>query len=157
MTDLVPREEDRTFVARYLPACVRAPAAARAWSADVLRRWGIPQVTDDLEVVITELTTNSVQAGAVSMAVRIEWLRGPGVVEVAVWDDAPGEPRSREPDFVAESGRGLFLVGELSTAWGHEPGDGGKTIWARLALAGPPSGPPSSKCGTSIRETDCPN
>ena len=144
MNGLNPCEEERTFVARYIPACGKAPAAMRAWSVDVLRRWGAGAVSDDMETVISELTTNAVQAGALSMAVRLELLTAGRMVEVAVWDDAPGVPEPREPDFVAESGRGLYLVRALSASWGHDPADGGKTVWARLpvpssrAAAAPP-------------------
>jgi anti-sigma regulatory factor (Ser/Thr protein kinase) len=52
---------------------------------------GPPGLTDDAQTVVTELVTNSVQAGAGEIGVLIEWHRG--VIEIRVWDDAPGEPR----------------------------------------------------------------
>jgi len=40
-----------------------------------------------------------------------------------------------EPDFVAETGRGLSVVEGLSKQWGWTPLDAGrKAVWAALAL-----------------------
>jgi len=55
-------------------------------------------------------------------------------VEVAVTDDHPRAARSQNPDPDTPTGRGLLLVDALAEQWGQEPNDGGKTVWARLAV-----------------------
>lgn len=135
MADHPPYEDERTALAfRQLPADPTAPGEAREWSAKVLARWDLPDLADDLQTVVTELVTNALRARARAIHALIEWWWSADRVEVQVWDDAPGSPRLQEPDFVAETGRGLFIVDALSTAWGHHPGaDGGKVVWARFA------------------------
>jgi len=118
----------------------RAPGRVREWAAKTLARWGLSGgLAADLNSVLTELVTNSWQAGADELLVLMELHRERGLVDVAVWDDAPGFPVKREPDFAAESGRGLHLVEALTVAWGFEPDPGGgpgKTVWATLCLGG---------------------
>ena len=64
--------------------------------------------------------------------VRVRVLpRLPGVrVEVA--DGSAALPRPREATAVDEGGRGLALVEALSSSWGAELGEGGKTVWFEL-------------------------
>lgn len=117
----------------------RAPGRVREWAAATVERWGLPGLSGDLNSVLTELVTNAWQAGADELLVLLELHRERGLVDVAVWDDAPGFPVKREPDFAAESGRGLHLVEALTAAWGFEPDPGGgpgKTVWATLRLHG---------------------
>ncbi|MFF5260238.1 ATP-binding protein [Actinomadura viridis] len=126
------------FGKRNVPAGDQAPAQVRRWAAGLLMRWGRADVVQDAMTVLTELVTNASQAGAVRVVVVIEPDAGPDVIEVCVWDDAPGVPRMREPDFCAERGRGLFMVDALAVSWGHHrllhgPGHPGKVVWAALA------------------------
>ena len=134
MTDRVSPEEERIFAFRQLPTGPTAAGEAREWSAKVLACWDLADHADDLQTVVTELVTNSLRAGAGAIHALIEWRWNAEALEVQVWDDAPGRPQLRQPDFVAETGRGLFIVAALSTAWGHHPAaDGGKVVWARFA------------------------
>ena len=138
MADQGSYEDEQVLAFRQLPTGPTAPGEAREWSVKVLTRWSLSDLADDLQTVVTELVTNSLRAGARTINALIEWRWAGGVVEVQVWDDAPGVPLLRQPDFVAETGRGLFIVDALSAAWGHHPGaDGGKVVWARFAV--PPS------------------
>ncbi|MEV5706544.1 ATP-binding protein [Actinoallomurus sp. NPDC052274] len=139
MTERVPPAEERIFAFRQLPPGPTAPGEAREWSAKVLARWDLTGLADDLQTVVTELVTNALRAGAGAVHALIEWRWGTDTVELQVWDDAPGRPQLRQPDFVAETGRGLFIVEALSTAWGHHPGaDGGKVVWARFTTPARP-------------------
>jgi hypothetical protein len=49
-----------------------------------------------------------------------------------VWDASAGTPVLREPDPIAECGRGLALVDMLGSAWGQRTADGGKVVWCEL-------------------------
>jgi hypothetical protein len=49
----------------------------------------------------------------------------------AVADASRAVPVPREPDFLAETGRGLHVIAALSDQWGYtNSGDMGKVIWA---------------------------
>jgi hypothetical protein len=115
-----------------------APGMARAWLATVLREWSLPEFSDVAALIASELITNSVaETGKVGWPAGRPpvwlWLRaGPGVVVVLVSDAVAAAPAPREAAEDDESGRGLFLVRELSRAWGFYYVDefGGKVIWA---------------------------
>ncbi|MFC7730701.1 ATP-binding protein [Actinomadura keratinilytica] len=129
------------FAAWEVPVSDQAPGQVRRWAADLLTRWEAVDLIEDATTVLTELVTNACQAKATRMAVLIEPDAGPDIIEVCVWDNAPGIPQRREPDFYAERGRGLFLVDALTTRWGHhpltlDPGHPGKVVWAHLAGSG---------------------
>ncbi|WP_119728670.1 ATP-binding protein [Thermomonospora amylolytica] len=133
-TPAPPDEENRIHATFTLAPDDRAPAGARERVARELRGWGLARLADDALTVVSELVTNAVRYGAAHITVNVEWHRTREAVEIAVWDDAPGTPQRREPDFVSETGRGLHIVERLSTGWGHRPGTGGvgKTVWAEL-------------------------
>jgi anti-sigma regulatory factor (Ser/Thr protein kinase) len=132
---------DSQFAKWDVPISDRAPAQVRRWATGHLTRWGATDAIEDATTVLTELVTNTCQAEATRMAVLIEPDAGPNVIEVCVWDNAPGVPQKREPDFCTERGRGLLMVDALATRWGHhplalEPGRLGKVVWAHIAGSG---------------------
>jgi anti-sigma regulatory factor (Ser/Thr protein kinase) len=110
-----------------------APRTARALAVSALEAWGLLAVQDDVELVVSELVTNSLGQETV-IAFLIAFHPDTDEVEVAVWDDGPGLPQSQQQDLEAESGRGLLIVQARSNSWGCRPGwDGtGKVVWARL-------------------------
>ncbi|RAY11418.1 hypothetical protein DPM19_30825 [Actinomadura craniellae] len=129
------------FEEREVPVSDRAPAQVRRWATDALTRWGDTGAAEDAAIVFTELVTNACQASATRVIALIDPDAGPDVIEVCVWDDAPGLPRRCEPDFRAERGRGLFMVDALAVRWGHHPfspapGRPGKVVWADIARNG---------------------
>jgi two-component sensor histidine kinase len=95
-------------------------------------------LVDDAAVVVAELATNAINAGATAIIVLIAYERPVNRVHIAVWDDAPGKPELKEPDYEAEHGRGLHLVEALATGWGCDFAATGKIVWADLAT--PPRG-----------------
>jgi anti-sigma regulatory factor (Ser/Thr protein kinase) len=108
-------------------------ARARAWAADELR--GHHQVQDrlvsDVELVVSELMTNAITAGATR--VSIELRAHPEGVLVSVDDDAGGQLAIRPPSLTIPGGRGLPIVAALSTQWGVETRSPGKRVWASMA------------------------
>ena len=113
---------------RSFPNTTEAVAAARRFTLENVT--GITaELTDELLVMVSELTTNSVRHTATPFTVEID--QDPDEIYVAVTDRGPGDPAVRHPAATEESGRGLQIVGALSDAWGvrrhdHEPG---KTVW----------------------------
>jgi anti-sigma regulatory factor (Ser/Thr protein kinase) len=97
---------------------VHAPAAARRWvatSLDHLAHAGVSPRSDDLVLVVSELVTNSVRAGA--RTVEVELVAAGDDVELHVTDDAPGLPEPRTPDWDEVHGRGLAIVADVADAW----------------------------------------
>lgn len=79
-------------------------------------------VVADVGLVVTELVANAVTAIGDSGSVEFAaWMAG-GDVVVLVIDQADGEPAARDEDASAETGRGLFLVEELTRDWGWAMG-----------------------------------
>jgi anti-sigma regulatory factor (Ser/Thr protein kinase) len=131
-------------------ATAHAPALARARARVLLAEWGVPGDGDGIELVITELVTNAVRAtrgmrGENPLVAHRLTRVAPTTVLIEVWDNAPGEPRlipAVPAD--AESGRGLYLVDELSShRWGWQRSEAWwKLVWAHVettAIAAMPS------------------
>ncbi len=90
---------------------------------------------DTTQLLVTELVTNSVRhagAAAVELAVSVD----PKRVRVEVSNPGPPfEPRSREQTEQQNSGWGLFLVDELSDAWGVSDDSAGQRVWFEIRRA----------------------
>ncbi|MDL4815900.1 ATP-binding protein [Actinomadura sp. OS1-43] len=103
--------------------------AAREIVRAALAGWDRPDTTGDVELITSELVTNAIRhAGAVTLVL---YLPDDKTAMVEVWDDNPEGPVEPPHDMQAEGGRGLFLVGSLSRAWGWRPTDEGKVTWAQ--------------------------
>lgn len=103
----------RVFVTQQLDAAF--PDAPASWSADVV-------------LVVSELVTNSVRAGAgtIDVDLRADSRR----VDLKVVDDAPGWPTPRNASQDDLDGRGLAIVDELAHRWTASPGNPGKAVTA---------------------------
>jgi hypothetical protein len=89
-----------------------------------------PDLLDTVLLLATELITNAAAASAPTpLELRVS--RSPvGTLLVEVADTCSELPRPRTPELLAESGRGLHLLGYLAGAWGaHQLRDGGKVAW----------------------------
>ena len=109
----------------------------------MLWEWGIGNLGDSAELVVTELITNAVrasrEAGRVS-AVRLWLLSDSAQILILVGDASPRPPVLTDASDEAEHGRGLMLVDAVSEQWGwysREDSDG-KFVWAitRLCIPG---------------------
>jgi len=124
-----------------LGALPTAPGTARGHAGNVLREWRLLAFTETIQMVVSELITNSVTAArGISLpgsqpVVRLWLLADAASVLVAAWDAAPGIPRCRPAGQDAEDGRGLAIVAALSARWDSyrcaEP-YGGKVTWALI-------------------------
>ncbi|MEU6033816.1 ATP-binding protein [Actinomadura sp. NPDC047616] len=92
--------------------------------------------TDDAELVVCELATNSLRhtpsggdGGKITVAVTVR----AGYTRVAVSDPGTGGwQRLGMPDEIAEYGRGLLIVEAYADNFGHVVDDDGQTMWAEF-------------------------
>jgi anti-sigma regulatory factor (Ser/Thr protein kinase) len=111
--------------------------AARDFGLATMRRWTVADRTDDISIVLSELLTNALRHGADQPArpVRVALVQPAQFVLVVVADPGRQVPVLREPDYLAESGRGLHVINALSDTWGcTTPTDTGKAVWALFAV-----------------------
>jgi hypothetical protein len=67
--------------------------------------------------------------------VRLGLVQPGQFVLCAVADPSPRPPEPKEPDYLAESGRGLHVISALSDRWGSTvPTDAGKVVWALFSV-----------------------
>ena len=121
-----------------------------------LAEYGLQDLVDVAELLVSELATNAVvHAGG---RYRLALSLGVGVLRCEVADERrhlPRPPHRRvesddgldvDPD--SENGRGLFLVDALAHRWGSRLVEEGKEVWFELELDAP-AGP-----GDDAAETD---
>jgi anti-sigma regulatory factor (Ser/Thr protein kinase) len=116
-----------------LAAVPAAPGAAR----HAVRTWFDSRScgddsTDTAALLVTELVSNAVvHATGPSLWLTVEETTT-DVLHVTVRDgSSQGLPRNcaQAPDVHRTGGRGLFMVDALSTRWGWEPLNTGKSVW----------------------------
>jgi anti-sigma regulatory factor (Ser/Thr protein kinase) len=96
----------------------------------VLWEWGLAAVSDDVQLLVSELVTNAVKASPAGAAVRLWVTSDRRRIVVMVWDASPELPAMSYPDDEAPTGRGLMIVDALANDWGAYPADAGKVVWA---------------------------
>jgi Histidine kinase-like ATPase domain len=127
-----------------LGALPTAVPCFRLHARHVLWEWGLDDLVDTVELVVSELVTNGQRASAETIGSRFGGTWRPGAapvrlwlcadkqrVLVQVWDGDDRMPEPQSIDLEAESGRGLLLVESLCTEWGtYRPeGTSGKVVW----------------------------
>jgi anti-sigma regulatory factor (Ser/Thr protein kinase) len=121
-----------------------ATPCARLHARNIAHEWGLGELADTIELVVSELVTNAVQA-SVDQDGRPRYSPDHGLacihlrlstdgmaMLVEVWDENVGIPEPAPSDLDDESGRGLMLVDALTERWGWNlPTSGrGKVVWA---------------------------
>ncbi|NUK40759.1 SpoIIE family protein phosphatase [Streptomyces lunaelactis] len=110
-----------------------APGRARRLARRALARWGLEELSDSVELLVSEVVTNAVRYAERPVTLRL--LRT-DVLRCEVGDDSPQLPRQRRARDTDEGGRGLFLVNRLARRWGATRLSTGKVVWFEL-----PTGP----------------
>uniref|UniRef100_A0AAU2JSL9 protein-serine/threonine phosphatase n=1 Tax=Streptomyces sp. NBC_00049 TaxID=2903617 RepID=A0AAU2JSL9_9ACTN len=110
-----------------------APGRARRFARRALTRWGLEELSDSLELLVSEVVTNAVRYAERPVTLRL--LRT-DVLRCEVGDDSPQLPRQRRARDTDEGGRGLFLVNRMARRWGATRLSSGKVVWFELALPG---------------------
>ncbi|EST39063.1 hypothetical protein N566_04060 [Streptomycetaceae bacterium MP113-05] len=106
-------------------------ARARDQAVEQLARWGLNELADTTELLVSELVTNALRHGEGEIRLRLLLDR---TLVCEVWDSGLVQPRRRRARATDEGGRGLQLVQLLSEAWGSRRTPHGKTVWFEMAL-----------------------
>jgi hypothetical protein len=133
----------------------RPARAARDFAITTLQRWGAAERTEDVAVVVSELVTNALRHALPDSGetqprslIRLALLQPGPCVLCAVADPSRKAPVAKEADLLAETGRGLHVVGALADAWGYTtPSDMGKVVWAMFSTDPSAVSVLSSACG----------
>jgi len=141
--------------------------AVRRFVDDALVGWGRGDLVDDVTLSATELATNAtLHSGSTWFEVEIS--AHAGAVRVAVVDRGVTPTRtiasrgavaasSEALDEESMTGRGLFLVSALASAWGVEGLPGGTRVWAEFGCGEAdytPRAPEVSGVVTPLEDTD---
>ncbi|MGI8335283.1 ATP-binding protein [Actinomadura scrupuli] len=129
MTTHRPTQDDPfTMVLEPVPEAV---GQARDLVGTVFAGWGLD--ADTARLIVSELATNAVRVCAPDQYVVVRAHLTGSVPTIEVWDCSDETPVAGDPGLTDESGRGLLLVGLLSSRWGVRPRtEGGKVVWAEL-------------------------
>jgi transcriptional regulator with XRE-family HTH domain len=132
--DVTARWPRRSFL--ELAALPSAVPCARLHTRHLCWEWQLTGLSQDAELVVSEVMTNAIQitqADERTAPVRL-WLLGDRArLLILVWDASPLPPVPVNTSDEAENGRGLLLVDTLSTRWGHFlHQNGGKVVWSLL-------------------------
>ncbi|MGW7264166.1 SpoIIE family protein phosphatase [Streptomyces sp. NPDC054842] len=106
-----------------------APGRARRLARRALSRWGLEDMSDSVELLVSEVVTNAVRYASRPVTLRL--LRT-DVLRCEVGDDVPQLPRLRQARATDEGGRGLYLVNRLARRWGATRLSTGKVVWFEL-------------------------
>ncbi|MGW2524756.1 ATP-binding protein [Streptomyces sp. NPDC001617] len=122
----------------YFPPTYRLSLTAGAHSARHIRRivrsllqeWGLPELSDAVELGVTELVANVVRHVPDRRCVLLV-LRQTAGVRVELTDGCAQQPVLKgELCTDSESGRGLVLLDAVVDKWGvARASGGGKTVW----------------------------
>lgn len=131
---LLERIADEPLVATLdLPESTRSIAVARRFVGATLSDWRCEVLVADTQLVVSELVTNAVRHAESRCELALSLSRE--VLRVEVTDHGAGSPEPQPVDPQRPGGRGLRIVSALSSAWGIDPTDDGKLVWAELATA----------------------
>lgn len=91
------------------------------------------------ELLVSEVVTNAIRYGVGKIRLRFADT-AEGALRVEVHDEGADLPYLRVVGPESSGGRGLHIVDALSSAWGVQPGRGGKTVWFELLVEGRQNG-----------------
>ncbi len=129
-----------------MAALPTATPCARVHARSIACEWGLSNLADTIELVVSELVTNAVQAsvghderprytaehGLACIHLRLATDGLAALIEV--WDEDTTPLSPIQPAIDDESGRGLMLVDALAERWGWDlpPSGRGKIVWALM-------------------------
>ncbi|WP_329402431.1 SpoIIE family protein phosphatase [Streptomyces melanogenes] len=110
----------------------REVARARRLVVGRLREWGLEEVAETVELLVSEVVTNAVRH-AHSHQVRLRMVRAESL-RCEVVDDDHTLPMLLHAGPLDEAGRGLRVVSRLAREWGTSRTGEGKTVWFEVSL-----------------------
>jgi anti-sigma regulatory factor (Ser/Thr protein kinase) len=117
----------------------------RSYARVVLAEWGMADLADTAELVLSEVVTNALQATwrfQRDSPVGVRLLADSSWLVVEVWDGIHEAPQLQQPDLDSEldddesdgHGNGLMIVATVCHQWGHfHCPEGGKIVYAIFA------------------------
>lgn len=112
-----------------LAAESKSAALARDFVRLHLVAHDLPDLVEDLRLVVSELATNAVVHAQTPFLVTLSSANGS--VLLAIQDESTSGPVRASPDVMDMSGRGLMIVEALSREWGASTdAHGFKSVWA---------------------------
>lgn len=121
-----------------LTALATAVSCARLHAKNVLWEWRLGHLSEDTELLVSELVSNAVKASCSPDGVGLVALRLLADVKrllIEVWDHNPRDPKPRQVDFGSEHGRGLVVVEAVSDRWGYDRvSDSLKVVWCEVLI-----------------------
>jgi anti-sigma regulatory factor (Ser/Thr protein kinase) len=132
----IPRDAVATW---KLPLDPREARHARQLTAQTLRAWGLGELADVAELLVSEVVTNALRHSQ-RRPITLR-LMNAGAFLCEVTDDSHEMPALIRSGPDRETGRGLWLVSRLARSWATSRTAAGKTVWFEMALPGAdPSG-----------------
>lgn len=115
-----------------LPAARTAPRDARRFTARTLHDWKADHVTEEAELIVSELVTNAFRhadsPSRLTLSMDGDCLR----IEVVDHGSGGAVRRHARPDDV--SGRGLLLVEVMADRWGAQRDGHEHVVWCEISL-----------------------
>ena len=108
-----------------------AGSSARALVRDALGDWGLRALVDDAALIVSELVSNAVTHGGSAFRLQLSRTTSRSGSRSST---RAGHAGAAATGHLAEGGRGLVLVGAMSSAWGVETVPRGKRVWAEIAI-----------------------
>jgi len=115
-----------------LGALPGAVPCARLHARMLLWEWGLTSLSENVELIVSELATNALRASADGVAglpsydaqgrqrsIGLRLASDGQQVLVEVWDGNPAPPEPGKVSQGGETGRGLLMVEAVSTRWGY--------------------------------------
>ena len=105
---------------------------ARSLIRDPLKRWGLEDLIDSSELLVSELVTNAIKYANGEVLLRL--ILEPDSLTCEVHDSSPALPRVLQADKEAENGRGLHVVSLMAAKWGVRRTAAGKVVWCEQQI-----------------------
>lgn len=159
----IPRRP-RFCVQHKLVALPSAAGCARRFARAYARSWGLHDLADTAELLVSELVTSAVTTAGAAEPKRYPDLydsqltllilrmraHGSGLI-IEVWDRDPAPPLFGQGTAEeAEPAWRLCVLASLSRRWGHYPYRGGKVVWCEC-MPGSPQAEPSGVPAAALR------
>ncbi|MEU5433254.1 ATP-binding protein [Streptomyces sp. NPDC020719] len=125
---------------QHLHARPEVLASVRHAIRTQLDSWGLGHLADQATLCLTELLANvGKHTGSTECLLTVH--HDGDRIRATVSDTARALPVMRQPNFLAESGRGLFLIERTAHSWGATSTPTGKEVWFELRIRPPQNGP----------------
>ncbi|WP_412078841.1 ATP-binding protein [Streptomyces xanthophaeus] len=120
------------------PADARQVGGIRKMASTWLNLLGLSYLHDDLLVIVSEIVTNAIEHAVDPHggSVRVTQRLGGGHLSTEVRDSGHGQPQLAIAGHEEETGRGLYLVDNLTTGlggtWGVDADQ--RTVWVEIPI-----------------------